>query len=85
VYRRRAGLCLALLIISVDIAVNLTVGVGEFIQSGRFTFWGLYTQIPIGVFMWLTAPMVWADETRVAAAHAQLGQAFKPSRTPPLG
>jgi hypothetical protein len=60
-YRRRAGLCLALLIITVDVAVNLTVGIGEFIQSGRFTFWGLATQIPVGVFMWWTAPSVWAD------------------------
>jgi hypothetical protein len=61
-HRRRKGLCLALLIITVDVAVNLTVGIGEFIQSGRFTFWGLATQIPVGVFMWWTAPRVWAAE-----------------------
>jgi hypothetical protein len=60
-YRRRAGLCLALLIITVDVVVNLTVGVGEFVHSGRFTFWGLATQIPVGVFMWWTAPRVWTD------------------------
>ena len=60
-YRRRVGLCLALLIITVDVAVNLTVGIAEFIQSGLFTFWGLATQIPVGVFMWWTAPGVWAD------------------------
>ena len=60
-YRRRAGLCLALLIITVDVVVNLTVGIGELIQSGRFTFWGLATQIPVGVFMWWTGPRVWAD------------------------
>ena len=58
VYRRRAGVYLALFIISVDVLVNLTVGVGEFMQNGRFTFWGLYTQVPVGVFMWLTAPML---------------------------
>ena len=60
-YRRRGGLGLALLIITVDVAVNLTVGIAEFIQSGRFTFWGLTTQIPVGVFMGWTAPSVWAD------------------------
>jgi hypothetical protein len=60
-YRRRAGLCLALLIITVDVAVNLTVGIGELIRSGRFTFWGLATQIPAGAFMWWTAPRVWAE------------------------
>ena len=61
--RRRAGLCLALLIITVDVAVNLTVGVWEFVQSGRFTFWGLATQIPVGAFMWWTAPKLWAVES----------------------
>jgi hypothetical protein len=69
-YRVRAGLCLALLIITADVLVNLTVGVGEFLQAGRFTFWGLYTQIPVGVFMWATAPMVWATDTRSASAGA---------------
>jgi hypothetical protein len=59
-YRRRVGVGLALLIITVDVAVNLTVGVGELVHSGRFTFWGLATQIPVGVFMWWTAPSVWA-------------------------
>ena len=62
VKRRRVGLVLALLIISVDVAVNLSVGLDEFFQSGRFTFWGLATQIPVGVFMWWTAPRVWAAE-----------------------
>lgn len=61
--RRRAGLCLALLIITADVAVNLTVGLWEFVQSGRFTFWGLATQIPVGVFMWWTAPKLWAAES----------------------
>ena len=62
VYRRRVGLCLAVLVISLDVAVNLTVGLGEYIQSGRFTFWGLYTQFPFGVFVWLTAPTIWSGE-----------------------
>jgi hypothetical protein len=31
--------------------------------SGRFTFWGLATQIPVGVFMWWTAPELWATES----------------------
>ena len=61
VKRKRVGLVLALLIISVDVAVNLSVGIGEFVRSGHFTFWGLSTQIPVGVFMWWTAPSVWAD------------------------
>lgn len=61
--RRRAGLCLALLIITADVAVNLTVGLREFFQSGRFTFWGLSTQVPVGVFMWWTAPKLWAAES----------------------
>ena len=59
--RRRAGLCLALAIITVDVAVNLAVGLRELVPSGRFTFWGLATQIPVGVFMWWTAPSVWSD------------------------
>jgi hypothetical protein len=67
IYRMRAGLCLALLIITVDILVNLTVGVSEFLQAGRFTFWGLYTQIPVGVFMWATAPTMWTTDTRVVS------------------
>jgi hypothetical protein len=71
IYRRRAGVCLALLIISVDVAVNLVVGLREFIQSGRFTFWGLYTQIPVGVFMWVTAPLVWATAPGDSLAPAQ--------------
>jgi hypothetical protein len=62
VRRRRAGLVLALLIISVDVAVNLSVGIGELVRSGRFTFWGLSTQVPVGVFMWWTAPTVWDAE-----------------------
>jgi hypothetical protein len=72
-YRRRAGVCLALLIISVDVAVNLVVGIGELIQSGTFTFWGLYTQIPVGVFMWVTAPLARDVEIRdaLAPAHPQ--------------
>jgi len=61
--RRRAGLGLALLIITVDVAVNLSVGVRELVQSGRFTFWGLATQVPVGVFMWWTAPKLWAAES----------------------
>ena len=60
-YRRRAGLCLALFIITVDVAVNLSVGIGEYLHAGRFTFWGLYTQIPAGVFMWSTASILWAE------------------------
>ncbi len=64
-YCPRAGLCLALLIISVDVAVNLTVGIGEFIRSGRFTFWGLATQIPVGVFMWWTAPKLWQQTSPI--------------------
>ena len=66
VYRRRAGVCLALLIISLDVAVNLVVGIREFVASGKFTFWGLYTQIPVGVFMWVTAPVAWAGESRLS-------------------
>jgi hypothetical protein len=62
VKRRRVGLVLALLIISVDVAVNLSVGIGELVRSGHFTFWGLSTQIPVGVFMWWTAPTVWGAE-----------------------
>jgi len=54
---------LALLIITVDVAVNLSVGVRELVQSGRFTFWGLATQVPVGVFMWWTAPKLWAAES----------------------
>jgi hypothetical protein len=61
--RRRAGLGLALAIITADVAVNLTVGLWEFVRSGRFTFWGLVTQIPVGVFMWWTAPKLWAAES----------------------
>jgi len=61
--RRRAGVCLALLIITVDVVVNLTVGLREFVPSGRFTFWGLATQIPVGVFMWWTAPKLWTAES----------------------
>ena len=57
-YRRRAGVCLALFIISIDVLVNATVGVADFIRNGRFTLWGLYTQVPVGVFMWVTAPIL---------------------------
>jgi hypothetical protein len=64
VYRRFAGVCLALFIISIDIVVNLTVGIGERIQSGHFTFWGLYSQVPVGLFMWATAPTLWRSGTR---------------------
>ena len=64
IYRRRAGVCVALSIISIDVAVNATVGVGEFVKSGHFTFWGLYTQVPVGVFMWTTAPMLWRADGR---------------------
>jgi len=64
VYRRLAGVCLALFIISIDIIVNLTVGIGEWVQSGHFTFWGLYTQVPVGVFMWSTARMLWRSGTQ---------------------
>jgi hypothetical protein len=62
IYRRRAGLCLAILIITLDIAVNLSVGFREYHQSGRFTFWGVYTQVPFALFVWLTAPLLWADQ-----------------------
>jgi hypothetical protein len=62
VKRRRVGLVLALLIISVDVAVNLSVGIGELVRTGHFRLWGLSTQIPVGVFMWWTAPTVWAAE-----------------------
>jgi hypothetical protein len=61
-YRRRLGVALALAIITVDVAVNLTVGTGEYLRTGRFTFWGLYTQVPVGVFMWGTARVLWAAE-----------------------
>ena len=61
-YRRRAGICLAVLIISLDVGVNLSVGVGEYNQTGRFTFWGLSTQFPFGLFVWLTAPTLWSGE-----------------------
>ena len=64
IYRRRAGICLALSIISIDVAVNSVVGIGEFVKSGHFTFWGLYTQVPVGVFMWSTAPMLWRSDGR---------------------
>jgi hypothetical protein len=67
-YRRRAGLCLAVLIITLDVAVNLSVGLSEFNQSGRFTFWGLYTQGPFGLFVWLTAPMLWSSRSSPATA-----------------
>lgn len=33
------------------------------VPSGRFTFWGLATQIPVGVFMWWTAPKLWTAES----------------------
>ena len=73
VYRRLAGVCLALLIITIDIVVNLTVGIGEWVQSGHFTFWGLYTQVPVGLFMWLTARIFWPSGTRqvVSVAYEQ--------------
>jgi len=64
IYRRQAGVCVALAIISIDVAVNSAVGVGEFVKSGHFTFWGLYTQVPVGVFMWSTAPMLWRSDGR---------------------
>jgi hypothetical protein len=64
IYRRRAGVYVALSIISIDVAVNSAVGVGEFVKSGHFTFWGLYTQVPVGVFMWTTAPMLWRSDGR---------------------
>jgi hypothetical protein len=64
IYRRRAGVYVALSIISIDVAVNSAVGAGEFITSGHFTFWGLYTQVPVGVFMWTTAPMLWRSDGR---------------------
>jgi hypothetical protein len=59
-----SGVYVALSIISIDVAVNSAVGVGEFVKSGHFTFWGLYTQVPVGVFMWTTAPMLWRSDGR---------------------
>jgi hypothetical protein len=64
VYRRRAGVYVALSIISIDVAVNAAVGLGEFVKSGHFTFWGLSTQVPVGVFMWITAPILWRSDER---------------------
>jgi hypothetical protein len=46
-WRRRAGVVLAVVIMLADVAVNLSVGLGEYARSGRFTFWGLYTQVPV--------------------------------------
>jgi hypothetical protein len=62
IYRRRTGVYVALSIISIDVAVNSAVGVREFVTSGHFTFWGLYTQVPVGLFMWATAPMLLRSE-----------------------
>jgi hypothetical protein len=70
IFRRRAGVYVALSIISIDVAVNSAVGVGEFVTSGQFTFWGLYTQVPVGVFMWTTAPMLWRSDARDLALDA---------------
>ena len=63
-------MCVALLIISIDVVVNLTVGIGEWVQSGHFTFWGLYTQIPVGLFMWSTARIFWPSATRQVVSVA---------------
>jgi len=73
-YRRRAGLCLAVLIMLVDVGVNLGVGLDEYNRSSRFTMWGLYTQIPFAVFLWLTAPLMWAaPDTERVGGERRLG------------
>jgi hypothetical protein len=57
--RQRAGLLLAGLIMILDVAVNVTAGLHEYLGTGRFLMWGLYTQVPFAIFLLATAPSLW--------------------------
>jgi hypothetical protein len=57
--RRRAGLLLAGFIMILDVAVNVTAGLDEYLGTGRFLMWGLYTQVPFALFLLATAPSLW--------------------------
>jgi hypothetical protein len=57
--RARAGILLAGMIMLLDVAVNLAAGVHEYVATGQFRMWGLYTQVPFAVFILATAPSLW--------------------------
>jgi hypothetical protein len=67
--RARAGILLAGLIMSLDVAVNLAAGVYEYLATGRFLMWGLYTQVPFALFILATAPSLWRDVGERRAAE----------------
>jgi hypothetical protein len=58
--RQRAGILLASAIMLLDVGVNLTAGLREYIAEGRFLMWGLYTQVPFALFVLATAPSLWS-------------------------
>ena len=58
--RAKAGILLAGLIMFLDVAVNLAAGVHEYLATGRFRMWGLYTQVPFAVFILATASSLWS-------------------------
>jgi len=58
--RAKAGILLAGLIMFLDVAVNLAAGVHEYLATGRFLMWGLYTQVPFALFILATASSLWS-------------------------
>jgi hypothetical protein len=58
--RAKAGIFLAAVIMFLDVAVNLAAGIHEYLATGRFLMWGLYTQIPFALFILATASSLWS-------------------------
>jgi hypothetical protein len=83
--RRRAGLLLAGLIMILDVAMNVTAGLHEYLGTGRFLMWGLYTQVPFALFLLATAPSLWKAFARGAPPNNEMqrtrpAQAMEPRR-----
>jgi hypothetical protein len=68
-----------------DVAMNVTAGVHEYLSTGRFLMWGLYTQVPFALFLLATAPSLWSAFGRGEPPNDELqrtrpAQAMEPRR-----
>ncbi len=59
----RTGVILAIVVMVTDILVNLGFGIYYYFITNKFIMWGLLTQIPFGVFIYVTAKYLLRKQT----------------------
>ncbi len=63
-----SGMVLSMFIMATDIAINMSVGLYYYFQTGIFTLDRLHLQICFGIFIFVTVPIAWRRIKNVKVA-----------------